>query len=143
MYDRIVGMDIKDEKLLPEGEPGIEVTALPVLRSKAPAQGAPQIPPHPEMRIHRKPVEQVSQPFAHLSIPAYVSQAKPMAYTPPVQPASQYVPPNLPGVPSPKQQQWGVVISIVIIVLMIIIGAFYAWGQRIAQNQIPTATSQY
>ena len=39
-----------------------------------------------------------------------------------------------PGMPSPKQQQWGVVISIVIIVLMIIIGAFYSWGQRIAQE---------
>ena len=42
-----------------------------------------------------------------------------------------------PGTPSPKQQQWGVLISIVVIVLMIIIGAFYAWGQRIAQNQAP------
>jgi len=49
---------------------------------------------------------------------------------------------SLPGVPSAKQQQWGVVISIVIIVLMIIIGAFYSWGQRIAENQIPTATGQ-
>lgn len=46
------------------------------------------------------------------------------------------------GVPSPKQQQWGVLISIVIIVLMIIIGAFYAWGQRIAQNQVPSAIAQ-
>ena len=45
----------------------------------------------------------------------------------------------LPGVPSQKQQQWGVVISIVIIMLMIIVGAFYAWGQRIAQNQALTA----
>jgi len=48
----------------------------------------------------------------------------------------------LPGVPSVQQQSWGVVISIVIIVLMIIIGAFYAWGQRIAQNQIPAAVTQ-
>ena len=39
-----------------------------------------------------------------------------------------------PGTPSPKQQQWGVIISIVIIVLMIVIGAFYAWGQRIAEQ---------
>lgn len=38
------------------------------------------------------------------------------------------------GMPSPKQQQWGVVVSIVIIVLMIIIGAFYAWGERIAEE---------
>ncbi|TSA43807.1 hypothetical protein D4R49_02035 [bacterium] len=50
-----------------------------------------------------------------------------------------------PGVPSQKAQSWGVVISIVIIVLMIIIGAFYAWGQRIAQNQAFTtsSTTQY
>jgi hypothetical protein len=42
---------------------------------------------------------------------------------------------GLPGVPSPKQQQWGVVISIIVIVLMITIGAFYAWGKRIAEEQ--------
>jgi hypothetical protein len=42
---------------------------------------------------------------------------------------------SLPGVPSQEQQQWGVVISIVVIVLMIVIGAFYAWGKRIAQEQ--------
>lgn len=60
------------------------------------------------------------------------------------EPTLRFNPPpaTLPGVPSPKQQQWGVVISIVIIVLMIIIGAFYAWGQRIAQNQYPTAVTQ-
>jgi hypothetical protein len=51
-----------------------------------------------------------------------------------------------PGVPSPKAQSWGVVISIVIIVLMIIVGAFYAWGKRIAQensliNQNPSSTT--
>jgi len=40
--------------------------------------------------------------------------------------------------PTQKQQSWGVVISIVIIVLMIVIGAFYAWGKRISQN-IPPA----
>jgi hypothetical protein len=40
-----------------------------------------------------------------------------------------------PGVPSPKAQSWGAVISIVIIMLMIITGAFYAWGKRIAQEQ--------
>ncbi len=44
-----------------------------------------------------------------------------------------------PGVPSPAAQQWGVVVSIVIIVMMIIVGAFYAWGQRIAQHQVFTA----
>lgn len=50
----------------------------------------------------------------------------------------------LAGVPSRKQQSWGAVISIIIIVLMIIIGAFYAWGKRIAQDQVPAgaATAQ-
>jgi len=43
-------------------------------------------------------------------------------------------PQSVPGIPSPKAQQWGVVISIVIIVLMIVIGAFYAWGKRIAEE---------
>ncbi len=40
-----------------------------------------------------------------------------------------------PGIPSPKAQQWGVVISIVIIVLMIVIGAFYSWGKRISEEK--------
>lgn len=39
-----------------------------------------------------------------------------------------------PGVPSKKAQSWGAVISIVVIMGMIVLGAFYAWGQRIAQN---------
>jgi len=46
-----------------------------------------------------------------------------------------------PGTPSPQQQQWGVIISIVIIVLMIVTGAFYAWGQRIAQQKALTTHS--
>jgi NADH:ubiquinone oxidoreductase subunit 3 (subunit A) len=46
-----------------------------------------------------------------------------------------------PGVPSPKAQSWGAVISIIIIVLMITIGAFYAWGKRIAQEQALTAST--
>ena len=43
--------------------------------------------------------------------------------------------------PSTKQQSWGVVISIVIIVLMIVIGAFYAWGKRIAEQDALSAQS--
>ena len=43
---------------------------------------------------------------------------------------------STPGNPSPKQQSWGVVISIVVIVSMIVIGAFYVWGKRIAENQV-------
>ena len=49
---------------------------------------------------------------------------------------------NPPQMPSPKQQSWGVVISLVIIVLMIITGAFYAWGKRIAeQNALVAPTT--
>ncbi len=40
------------------------------------------------------------------------------------------------GIPSPKAQSWGAVLSIVIIILMIVVGAFYAWGQRIAEQQL-------
>lgn len=46
-----------------------------------------------------------------------------------------------PGVPSQKAQSWGAVISIVVIVLMIIIGAFYAWGKRISQDQYNALTA--
>jgi NADH:ubiquinone oxidoreductase subunit 3 (subunit A) len=48
------------------------------------------------------------------------------------------------GTPSPKAQSWGTVISIIIIVLMIIIGAYYAWSKRIAQENAllaPAATA--
>ena len=54
---------------------------------------------------------------------------------PPGEPAQQI------GVPSQKQQSWGVVISIVIIVLMIVIGAFYSWGKRIAEERALEASS--
>jgi hypothetical protein len=37
--------------------------------------------------------------------------------------------------PSPKQQSWGTIISLIIIVLMIVVGALYAWGKRIAEQQ--------
>jgi len=35
--------------------------------------------------------------------------------------------------PSRAQQSWGALISIIVIVLMIIVGAFYAWGKRVAE----------
>ena len=37
--------------------------------------------------------------------------------------------------PSAKQQTWGTVISIVIIVAMVVVGAFYAWSKRTAETQ--------
>lgn len=48
---------------------------------------------------------------------------------------------NPPHMPSPKQQSWGTVLSIVVIMLMIIIGAFYAWGKRVAEVNALTAPS--
>ena len=45
------------------------------------------------------------------------------------------------GVPSPEAQSWGTFISIIIIVLMVVIGAFYAWGNRLAQNSVFEATT--
>ena len=36
---------------------------------------------------------------------------------------------------TPKQQSWGTIISLLIIVAMIVVGAFYAWGKRIAAEQ--------
>jgi hypothetical protein len=36
--------------------------------------------------------------------------------------------------PSPRQQSWGTIISLIIILLMIVVGALYAWGQRVAEQ---------
>ena len=94
--------NIEGEKLLPEGEEGIEVTALPVLQSYATASKALPKPENPSA-----------------------------------------MPPSVPGAPSPQAQSWGTAISIVVIVLMIIIGAFYAWGERIAEENallVPATT---
>ena len=57
-------------------------------------------------------------------------------YTPPVPTTTPQ-----PGVPSPAAQSWGVVISIVVIVSMIIIGAFYTWGKRVAEQKQLSAPS--
>ncbi|MFA5744625.1 MAG: hypothetical protein WC887_00160 [Candidatus Paceibacterota bacterium] len=55
----------------------------------------------------------------------------------PLLPPSEPVPP----MPSRAQQSWGVVISIVVIVMMIVVGAFYSWGKRLSQNQIPVEST--
>ncbi|HCR52425.1 TPA: hypothetical protein DIV48_02130 [Candidatus Kaiserbacteria bacterium] len=73
----------------------------------------------------------------------FIPRDEPVRETIPTMPESS-VPPSapFPGTPSPKAQSWGVVISIIIIMLMIIVGAFYAWGKRIAQERAliaPTA----
>jgi hypothetical protein len=43
--------------------------------------------------------------------------------------------------PTPRQQSWGTVISIIVIVLMILIGAFYSWGKRISEENIQSAST--
>ena len=56
---------------------------------------------------------------------------------PPVIP-NGFAPPG----PSPTQQSWGAFISIVVIVLMIVVGAFYAWGKRVAEeHQYPVQSA--
>jgi NADH:ubiquinone oxidoreductase subunit 3 (subunit A) len=46
------------------------------------------------------------------------------------------------GTPSSKAQSWGAFISIIVIVLMIVIGAFYSWEKRTAETNVfaPTTT---
>ena len=43
---------------------------------------------------------------------------------------------------SAAQQSWGTAIAIVVIVVMVIVGAFYAWGKRIAENHNYPALTQ-
>lgn len=60
---------------------------------------------------------------------------EPAPNLPSAAPVSPVLAPAVPAMPSQKQQSWGVVISIVVIVLMIVTGAFYAWGERIAEER--------
>lgn len=46
-----------------------------------------------------------------------------------------------PGMPSPQAQSWGALISIIVIVLMIIIGAFYSWEKRTAEMKVSVPTT--
>ena len=41
-----------------------------------------------------------------------------------------------------RNASWGALISITIILAMVIIGAFYAWGQRISENRAAQAQLQ-
>jgi hypothetical protein len=40
-----------------------------------------------------------------------------------------------------RDASWGAIISLVVILVMIVVGAFYAWGQRVAQEHNLPATS--
>ncbi len=41
-----------------------------------------------------------------------------------------------------RNASWGAIISIVIILLMVVVGAFYAWGQRLAELRAARAAQQ-
>ena len=41
-----------------------------------------------------------------------------------------------------RNASWGAIISITIILAMVIIGAFYSWGQRISEQRAVQATLQ-
>jgi len=47
------------------------------------------------------------------------------------------LPPAPPEVPK-RDASYGALISIVLILAIIVVGAFYVWGQRIEQNSQPT-----
>jgi hypothetical protein len=49
-------------------------------------------------------------------------------------------PEQTPAVPNSvhRNASWGAIIAIVIILAMIVIGAFYAWGQRIDEERVTT-----
>ena len=42
------------------------------------------------------------------------------------------------GRPTRQQQSYGAIISIAIIVLIVVVGAFYTWGKRLADNSTET-----
>ncbi|KND51493.1 MAG: hypothetical protein AB202_02885 [Parcubacteria bacterium C7867-007] len=39
-----------------------------------------------------------------------------------------------------KNQSWGTLIVIFLILAVVVIGAFYAWGERVAQQPVPVDT---
>lgn len=59
----------------------------------------------------------------------------------PVVPVPQPVAPAPAPAPvpaAPKNQSWGAFIVIFLILAMIVLGAFYAWGERVSQQQPET-----
>ncbi len=45
-------------------------------------------------------------------------------------------PTNTSRVSTEKEQSWGAIIAIFVILAMVILGAFYAWNKRVAREQI-------
>ncbi|MBU6323508.1 MAG: hypothetical protein KGI41_01515 [Patescibacteria group bacterium] len=63
---------------------------------------------------------------------------------PPVSPIPEPAVPE-PAVPLPSraQQSYGALISVILILLMIVVGAFYVWGKRIAEREQYTGQLQH
>ena len=68
-------------------------------------------------------------PDAPANLPVVLPESSPSAPPPVV----------LPPAP-PKNAPYGALVSIIIILLIVIVGAFYAWGQRIAADRTPSPT---
>lgn len=120
------------EDALPQGDAGVASSPAAEVFRPAPASPAavavtPEPPPTPKASFSVAP----SAPAAVVPEPAPTPAIAPLKNDAPA------VFGNAPMVqlPSRKQQSWGALISIFIIVCMIIIGAFYAWGERIAERE--------
>jgi len=50
-------------------------------------------------------------------------------------------PTNMPPVSTEKQQSWGALIAVFVILAMIVAGAFYAWGKRVSHEYTTNNTS--
>lgn len=146
---------MQDEKLLPPGEaPAAPPISLPVphpampevLQEKKPSESYFHLenklaPPRPAPPVAAPAPAPMPPVIAPLMPPVPLQAKSEMALPPkpmPVVPSHQPAPV---GVPSPKAQSWGALLSIIIIVLMVTVGAFYAWGKRVAQEQALTASS--
>jgi hypothetical protein len=54
---------------------------------------------------------------------------------------NQPIIPPAPADAPKKSSSWGVIIAILIILGMMVVGAFYAWGKRVNQGQAGYTTS--
>lgn len=113
MENELLIRSATSEDALPTGEASPAAAAIPVVPAPTPAPAAPVVN------------EQAPAASLRSEAPAAFGN-EPMVKS-----------------PSPKQQSWGALISIVLIVLMVVVGAFYAWGERIASERLyPTVEAQ-
>lgn len=62
----------------------------------------------------------------------------PAPITPEIEPSSLIVPSQPPTIR--RNASWGAILSIFIILVMVVVGAFYAWGQRISEENAAQTT---